>query len=57
MYDCGIGRYFRIFVYLCVLDNNKVEIVFGLFVDVVGEYGLLLCVRLDKGGENVDILW
>lgn len=44
-------------MYLCVLDNNKVEIVFGLFVDVVGEYGLLLCVRLDKGGENVDILW
>lgn len=44
-------------MYFVCNGNNKVDIVFNLFLEVVSEYGLLLRVRFDYGVENVDVVW
>lgn len=37
-------------------DNNKVDIVFKCFMEGVKDFGVLLCVCIDKGMENSKIV-
>lgn len=53
----GIDGFLRVIVYLKCSINNELSIVFNLFLDVVKIWGLLLCVRGDKGVlENRDVV-
>lgn len=51
----GIDGYSRMIVYLKASSNNRASTVLKSFLDAVEEFGLPSRVRIDKGGENVDI--
>ena len=51
----GIDGFSRMIVYLRCSTNNMSSTVHGYFLSAVGRFGLPCRVRLDKGGENVDI--
>lgn len=47
--------YSRLPVYLHCSSNNRADTVLRLFQEAVTTYGLLSRIRIDKGGENVDV--
>lgn len=52
----GIDGYLRFVVFFCCFSNNRVVIVVNLFLGVIIEFCWLLWVRIDKGGENVEVV-
>lgn len=51
----AIDGYSRLIVFLCWSNNNRTETVLQLFLKAVSEFGLPSRLRIDKGGENVDV--
>lgn len=51
----AIDGYSRLIVFLCWSNNNRAETVLQLFLKAVSEFGLPSRLRIDKGGENVDV--
>lgn len=51
----GVDGYSRIPVYLHCSNNNRADTVLCLFREAVSIYGLSSRIRVDKGGENVDV--
>ena len=51
----GVDVYSRIPVYLHCSNNNRADTVLELFREAVTIYGLRSRIRIDKGGENVDV--
>ena len=47
--------YSRIPVYLYCSNNNRANTVLKLFREAIAKYGLPSRIRIDKGGENVDV--
>lgn len=51
----GIDGFSRLIVYLSAATNNRAATVLQSFLEAVQVCGLPICVRSDKGGENVDV--
>lgn len=51
----GIDGYSRSITYLNVAPNNKSSTVVNAFISAVQEFGLPGRVRMDMGGENIEI--
>jgi hypothetical protein len=51
----GVDGYSRTPVYLYCSNNNRARTVLGLFREAILTYGLPSRIRVDKGGENVDV--
>ena len=51
----GVYGYSRLPVYLNCANNNREDTVLRLFKDTVTIYGLPSRIRIDKGGENIDV--
>ena len=51
----GVDGYSRIPVYLHCSNNNCASTVLELFREAVAQYGLPSRIRIDRGGENVDV--
>ena len=42
-------------VYLHCSNNNRADTVLEQFREAITIYGLPSCIRIDRGGENVDV--
>lgn len=51
----GVDGYSRVPVYLRCSNNNRADTVLTLFQEAVSAYGLPSHIRIDQGGENVDV--
>lgn len=51
----GVDGYSRMPIYLHCSSNNQAGTVLDLFREAVTTYGLPSRIRIDKGGENVDV--
>ncbi len=51
----AIDRYSRTVLFIKCSDNNRASTVYGLFLEAVGQYGLPSRIRVDQGGENVQV--
>ena len=51
----AVDGYSRLPVYLNCANNNCADTVLRLFKDTITIYGLPSRIRIDKGGENVDV--
>ena len=51
----AVDGYSRIPVYLRCSNNNRAETVLELFTEAVAMYGLPSRIRIDRGGQNVDV--
>lgn len=51
----GVDGYSRVPVYLHCSSNNRADTVLSLFREAVSFYGLPSRIRIDQGGENVDV--
>ena len=52
----GIDGYSRLITYLKVSPNNLSSTVVNAFLQAVDEFGLPSFVRMDRGGENVEVV-
>ena len=50
-----IDRFSRLIVFLHCSTNNKSTTVLNYFLSAVRNYGLPCKIRMDKGGENVEV--
>ena len=51
----GVDGYSRTIVFMLCSNNNRANTVLHGFQGAVAEYGLLSRVRVDRGGENVEV--
>ena len=51
----GIDGYSRTVVFIKCSDNNRASTVYQLFLEAVGHYGLPSRIRVDQGGENIQV--
>ena len=51
----GVDGFSRMIVYLKCSDNNRAVTVLASFNVAISSFGTPMCVRTDKGGENVDV--
>ena len=51
----GVDGYSRLPVFLHCSNNNRADTVVELFREAATTYGLPSLIRIDKGGENVDV--
>ena len=51
----GIDGFSRLIMFLKVSSNNRAETMFQAFEQGVTEFGLPSRIRMDKGGENVEV--
>ncbi len=51
----AIDRYSRTVLFIKCSDNNRASTVYGLFLEAVEQYGLPSRIRVDQGGENVQV--
>lgn len=51
----GIDGYSRLIMFLRVASNNRADTVLRAFLQAINEFGLPCRVRMDRGGENVQV--